>query len=275
MSVIQQGMEVEQPRDTNGRFAETAHERARVPLSDIYSGGMPIAFEMSDDPASMSDEDYNAGGTFDYPPVPRSAAQVKAFWASVHIPDVALTQYDQLYRLDVERSVQAHLQAWDRTHKVEDMPGKNSLERERALPEARAAAEAEFRKTRNARVWRGYLRTAVRVMRMLEDAKELTDPAQRQQIEQLPIQYDPEKRATTALGIDSWAGIRDPQLRRRACATTAEMERTGLDDLRQEMRERMVWLSEQIAEVQGTAQAGVNTQIAMAEWEDRRAGRIK
>lgn len=70
-------------------------------------------------------------------------------------------------------------------------------------------------------------------------------------------------------------GKRDPQLRRRACATTAEMERTGLDDLRQEMRERMVWLSEQIAEVQGTAQAGVNTQIAMAEWEDRRAGRIK
>ena len=116
--------------------------------------------------------------------------------------------------------------------------------------------------------------TAVRVMRMLEDANELTDPKQREQIEQLPIQYDPEKPSTTALGIDSWAGIRDPQLRRRACATTAEMERTGLDDLCQQMRERMVWLSEQIAEVQGTAQAGVNTQIAMAEWEDRRAGRI-
>lgn len=140
---------------------------------------------------------------------------------------------------------------------------------------SRAEAKAGFLTTGTANVWRGCLRTAVRVMRMLEDAKELTDPAQRQQIEQLPIQYDPEKRATTALGIDSWAGIRDPQLRRRACATTAEMERTGLDDLGKEMRERMVYLSEQIAEVQGTAQAGVNTQIAMAEWEDRRTGRIK
>jgi|GEM_PF-4595446 len=38
----------------------------------------------------LTDDEYNADGSFEYPPAPRSAEQVIAFWAKVQVPDTIL-----------------------------------------------------------------------------------------------------------------------------------------------------------------------------------------
>lgn len=50
------------------------------------------------DPRILSDEDYNADGSFEYPPDPRSAEQVLSFWMNAKVPDVVLENLQVNYR---------------------------------------------------------------------------------------------------------------------------------------------------------------------------------
>lgn len=48
----------------------------------------------------VTDDEYNAEGTFSYPPFPRSVAQHVAFWSHVPIPDIVLEQVTATYSLN-------------------------------------------------------------------------------------------------------------------------------------------------------------------------------
>ena len=51
------------------------------------------------DSGELSDAEYNADGTFAYPPYPRSAAQHMEFWATVPIPDIVLERVATAYKI--------------------------------------------------------------------------------------------------------------------------------------------------------------------------------
>ncbi|MCL6424363.1 hypothetical protein Bequi_13415 [Brachybacterium sp. JHP9] len=252
-------------RDTRGRFAEQAHMRSDVHLVPYPVAVNPIAFELSDDP-NLPDDEYNAGGSFDYPPVPRSARQVRAFWATVHVPDVAITAYERCYAADLEQSVQEQLAAWDRTHPTKEVM---LFEESNAHEAARAAAEAEFRSQRPS-LPRPYLRTAVRVMRMAQDARDLPEQ-EREELRSSPVKFNPERNPTTVAAFQDFWGIRHPALRERALATTAELEREDIEALRREMTAAVSRLSSQISGVDLTTRRHKAESEAVWDLEDERA----
>lgn len=265
------------PRDDAGRFAEREFERAGVELPPYHGGvtGDFTAFELADDPYSMSDEEYNRSGSYDYPPVPRSAAQIRRFWAQTQIPDVAIRQYEKVYAADVEAGVQAHMQAWDRTHPEPDRSLVRNRDAHAAWAEERADAEREFRGERQPSIHRPFVRTAVRVMKMIEDAKYLGSEGMEKVLD-MNVSYSPHFKALTIRKLDEELGIRSRTFRDRALATTAELEASTQDaPLRDEMNNAIAQLSSQIQQVQATAQGTQNAVVAGAEWEDRRAGRLR
>ena len=85
--------------DATGGYAEAATEQSRHP------GGMPTGGQFTANPrqepdvtlAHLSDEEYNADGTFDYPPIPRSPEQHIAFWLRVPVPSAILARVSGSY----------------------------------------------------------------------------------------------------------------------------------------------------------------------------------
>lgn len=67
---------------TGGQFAEKIHPEAGVV-------SIPELVE--------SDDEWNADGTFAFPPIGRSPRQAIAFWLTVEIPDVVLDRFTQAY----------------------------------------------------------------------------------------------------------------------------------------------------------------------------------
>lgn len=88
MTAVPMGDHVaEQPRVPSGmpgggRFAEIERREADISL-DPYA----------------SDEDYNADATYYFPPYPRSAKQVIAYWTTAQVPDNTLGDIRQGYKL--------------------------------------------------------------------------------------------------------------------------------------------------------------------------------
>lgn len=266
------------PRDDDGRFAPAEFDRSDVDLHQydgIVSTEDFTAFELADDPYAMTDEEYNRSGSYDYPPVPRSANQVRAFWAKTQIPDVAIRQYEKVYAADVEVGVTARLENWDSTHpEPNKMLAMNKKDHESWVKE-RSAAEKEFRAERRAGIFRPYLRTAVRVMKMTEDARFLQSQEERTKVWDSKVSYSPEKQPATVREIDGWLGIRSDAFRDRALKTTAELKASTQDvPSRGEMNRAIAQLSEQIQQARDAAQGAHNAVIAGAEWDDRRAGRL-
>ncbi|MCZ4326762.1 hypothetical protein [Brachybacterium paraconglomeratum] len=275
MSVAPTFDESAHPREDSGRFAPHPYDRADVDLPQYpegVTGSDFVAFELSDDPYGMPDEEYNRGGTYDYPPVPRSAEQVRKFWASVQIPDVAIRHYEKTYAADVEASVQAHLQSWDSTH-PEPRTGIGFEKQHAAWEAERAAAEKEFRAERSPEIYRPYLRTAVRVMKMIEDGRYLESQEERDRLKASQVTYSPTSDPSTVANLDSWMGIRSRALRDRALATSGEIEASTQDSLRGEMSRAIAQLSQQIQQVQQTADGTFNGLVNVFSEEDRRAGR--
>lgn len=100
-----------------------AHPQPRVP------GGGPTGGQYAPRPhpevegstlGSLTDEEYNRDGSFFWPPYPRSAAQLVAFFESVPVPDQVLTRVSHDYVEHVERLEDAAMDdvqaRWEREH---------------------------------------------------------------------------------------------------------------------------------------------------------------
>lgn len=74
---------LDQPRDLLGRFEAMPHTSSGVSLME-----------------ELSDEEYNAEGTYRFPPNPRSWEQNAKFWATCPISDNELREYVDYYRQD-------------------------------------------------------------------------------------------------------------------------------------------------------------------------------
>lgn len=95
-----------QPRDLRGRFASTL---------TAPSSGVCLMDE-------LSDEDYNAEGTYRYPPNPRSWQQNAKFWLACPISDEELDEFVDYYREhyrhdpDVNAHAEPIMREWYKQH---------------------------------------------------------------------------------------------------------------------------------------------------------------
>lgn len=260
----------EQPRDANGQYRGYPFDRAESIRLSTMSG--PMAFEFSDDPDSMSDEDYNAGGSYDYPPAPRSPGQVRSFWATVNVPDTALSHYARTYRVDVERFVSHKLRQWDQTHPMPN-PRSDIAPSNDAWKQERAEAEQEFRAERAPEVPRHLLRTAVRSVGMKRDAMLLPE-AERNELLRSPV-HVPGEGVSTLHEVAWKYGMRFQLSTEEALTPTAELQTRRFEDLAEEMRESREDLAYRIAGVAGTVDGMDRGLHNVFTEEDRRAGRLR
>lgn len=119
----------DQPRDRLGQFASVAKMGPEVAIREL------------------SDEEYNADGSYAFPPDPRSAAQHIAFWTSVPLPDeklaVLLARYPEIRQQTGIDAGNAAAEAYKRDH---DDPTRFSDSK-------KAKAEGEKWKAEVGRVW--------------------------------------------------------------------------------------------------------------------------
>ena len=81
-----------------GRFAATTHREPDVSLT------------------AMTDEEYNADGSFEFPPLPRSVEQHVAFWSRVMVPDPILMRVQEAYAERWETWSKEQMAAWNVGH---------------------------------------------------------------------------------------------------------------------------------------------------------------
>lgn len=258
-----------QPREADGRFSGYPHGRAESISLDAMS---PIAFEFSSDPDSMSDEEYNAGGSYDYPPAPRSVEQVRAFWGSVRIPDVAMSHYQRVYREDHARYVEYRMKKWVETHNV-PVDGVARAKWELDREEARKAFFAE----RPAEVPRSMLRTMVRVMGVLNDADQMVKEDD-DRLMRTPVRL-PDGSTKSAGQVWHQYGFMFESSRRAASVPTTDLQAQRMSELMAGMRSEMEDIRQDLAgRIAGTTSAVENlheSQSAVWYEEDVRAGRVK
>lgn len=170
----------DQPRDDHGRFARTGFTRASFNLG-------PMAPGFGNNPDLLSDDEYNADGSYDYPPQPRSAEQVYAFWGSVRIPDEALDFHQKAYYKDWrERGLE------EAKEKYGPFPARGSQE-ERDEWKRKAQALANRRPSRVPAV---ALRTAVRLRGMWDDMRFMPEN-EKLRLLAMPVRVPGESKTTT------------------------------------------------------------------------------
>ncbi len=76
---------------------------AGIPAGGQFAVGHHAESLVSLDTGDLSDAEYNADGTFAYPPYPRSAVQHMEFWATVPIPDIVLERVATAYKIGAMR----------------------------------------------------------------------------------------------------------------------------------------------------------------------------
>jgi hypothetical protein len=146
-----------QPRDRIGQYAA-------VPRPE------PEGVELV-----LDDDAYNADGTFAYPPYPRSAEQVIAFWDRVPVPDQALARVQDAYAVAQRAWLDAQLKAWVDAHPIPpewNKKGKLSAERSQWYVDI-AAEELRLKDVRNQELPARFARAAARAARMRLDAQVL------------------------------------------------------------------------------------------------------
>lgn len=219
----------EDARQDDGRFGEQGHARSDGVALPAYPVGMSTyrAYELSGDAAGLSDEDYNSTGSYDYPPVHRSANQVRLFWATTEIPDEAVAHYEQVYTEDALGERNAKLAEWERTYPAPPPPAEGddgpAKARRDEWERARNAAIDQFRKERPAYMYRPYARIALRITRLAEQAQQLADESEQQKVWDSMVEYDPDNEPLKIPDFLDGFGIKDGKLREKACWTTSEI----------------------------------------------------
>lgn len=93
--------------------------------------------------AHLSDEDYNADGSFEYPPIPRSVEQHVAFWSRVKVPDAVCARVRAAYVEQTEAWQQQQADAWIGANPVPGgVFGAKTAELERYRAAKQAAIDA-------------------------------------------------------------------------------------------------------------------------------------
>jgi hypothetical protein len=128
-----------------------------------------------------TDEQHNAEGTLAYPASPRSAAQVIAFWETVHIPDSALdaftAEHEAMRQQYVEDAVAEKLERWKKENPdflrtfLPDSPPSEHWQKNLKEAEREIRATATVSRLRPSRA-----RTALRVYELIQAALCLDGP---------------------------------------------------------------------------------------------------
>lgn len=233
-----------------------------------------VAPEFAEDPDSLPDEDYNADGTYDYPPAPRSAAQVLAFWSRIRIPDISLGNYERVYRVDVEQDVAEKMARWESAHQPQPRTDASSDNGEwKAQREAAEAAEAGFRAERPAAVPRHLLRIALRCTGMHRDSNQLPED-QKRAVLRSPITLPGEGRMRVADVVDRH-GLRRLSQVDLALAPSSELERHSLDDIVDQIRQTRERLEDELIAVAGQIRVLQDVRPAVPQEQDYRSRRFR
>lgn len=117
-------------------YAGAANEPLRQPGGTPVGGQFATMSRREPDVtlAHLSDEEYNADGSFEYPPIPRSVEQHVAFWSRVKVPDPIIARVRAAYVENVTEWRADRLEAW-----VAEHPQPRG---QRGLDEWRAARDA-------------------------------------------------------------------------------------------------------------------------------------
>ncbi|MGP5288440.1 hypothetical protein ACTXL6_00095 [Brachybacterium tyrofermentans] len=231
----------------------------------------PAAPEFAEDPDSLPDEDYNADGTYDYPPAPRSAAQVLAFWSRIRIPDISLGNYERVYRVDVEQDVAEKMARWESAHQPQPRTDASSDNGE--WKAQREAAEAGFRAERPAAVPRHLLRIALRCTGMHRDSSQLPED-QKRAVLRSPITLPGEGRMRVADVVDRH-GPRHLSQVDLALAPSSGLERHSLDDIVAQIRQTRERLEDELIAVAGQIRVLQDIQPAAPQDPDYRSRRFR
>lgn len=176
---------------TGGRFAEETKPGAGVALSEL------------------SDAEYNAEGTFAYPPRPRSAAQHIAFWTTVPIPDDVLQRVHKAFEHARENRLAEETKkrhdVWKGDHP--DPSGKAFSARKNAENVARweDKAKAEWDRLRGnlEAEWPSMpvfeIRDVVRCHHMIEDAGQHLPKDEATQVARHQIEFQGEMRSVRSI----------------------------------------------------------------------------
>lgn len=101
--------------EMNTGYAGPAFDQPRLP-EGAPEGGRFTQIPLKEAVVSLahlSDEEYNADGSFEYPPIPRSVEQHIAFWTRVKIPEAIMARVRSSYGEYWLTWVDTKMQAWE------------------------------------------------------------------------------------------------------------------------------------------------------------------
>jgi hypothetical protein len=142
-----------------GQFALTIHGEPDVSLTEL------------------SDAEYNADGTFEFPPLPRSAAQHVAFWSRVPVSNAILARVCDAYVVLWAAWSKEQMREWDAAHSHPALArGKTDQSLVAAWQARRAAAVEALPERRPPTIERPLARTVVRATQMCRFADYWLEP---------------------------------------------------------------------------------------------------
>jgi len=162
----------EQPRTSDGRFDRRVHDVGPLRLAEPDRADFGSGDHDSPMPETEWD-DYNADGTYSYPPEPINAEQLIAFWRRCPIPDSVLAQVQRSHGAVRQRLVEDRI---EKTHPITQRPRERTFNSETkqasaawdaARQEALSEAGAHFPP---APMLAGQVRSIVRAMRAVRQA---------------------------------------------------------------------------------------------------------
>lgn len=183
---------LDQPRDLLGRFEAMPHTSSGVSLME-----------------ELSDEEYNAEGTYRFPPNPRSWEQNAKFWATCPITDGQLREFINYYRQDYRHDPKVNeyakeiMREWYLEH-----PGFN-VAPDGELAQWDVQAYAEWERARDAyphrkrRIHPAHARPIVRAAQMYEWSRYLGQEAIAKTRE-IEINVEPGEHWTVGKVIDEY-----------------------------------------------------------------------
>lgn len=162
----------EQPRTSDGRFGRRTNRASPLQLEDPQRA----TFGSDDHDGCMPEtewDEYNADGTYSYPPDPISAEQLITFWHRCPIPDAVLAQVQRSHAAVRQRLVDSRI---ERTHPTATRPRERvfNSESKQACAEWDAGHQEAVLEAENhfppAPMPAGQVRSIVRAMRAVRQA---------------------------------------------------------------------------------------------------------
>lgn len=155
--------------------------------------------------ANLSDDEYNADASFEYPPLPRSVEQHVAFWSRVKVPDAVCARVRAAYVERTEEWRADQLDAWDAAN-----PGPTSGAfgmKTSTLQEHNAARAAFIAKTdavRPSAIPAVLARPLIRAAQMVRYARWLETEGEYNQVLETAVDVGENEPWTVRMTLDYW-----------------------------------------------------------------------